>query len=186
MSALLHVDDHAEQAVEKTAQQLRGKPLFEALTRLLVRQLQNAENAVWMMYLQRRLATAAGAELDLFGRIVGQPRNAYADAQYRRQISARVLFNASSGTREDVLAIFRQIVPGTTTLTMREMSPASFRLIILGDASVVEDLPLYRTFTAAKVAGVGGEFVYSLSSNANTFRLDVGPGLDVGHIAGDL
>jgi len=186
VSALRYVDDHAEQALEKLAQQLRGKPLVEALARLLIRQLQDAETAVWLLYIQRRLDVAEGAELDLFGRIAGQPRNAYLDAQYRKQIAARVLLNASSGTREDILHVFRQLVPPLTSLVMTELHPASFRLVMLGPGTDPADLPLYRSFKTARVAGVGGEFVYSLSNASNTYRLDSGPGLDVGHLAGDL
>lgn len=53
-----------------------------------------------------------GVHLDRIGKLVGQPRGAAPDAEYRPLLRARVLANKSRGTASDVIGVFVAMFAG--------------------------------------------------------------------------
>lgn len=152
---LYPITDHATQALARLAQQYKGKPLIEGLISLLCTQIQEIEDAIWQMASERLLDNAIGAQLDRLGGILGQTRGAYTDEEYRLILRAKVLINRSSGTAEELIAIFSTVEPDAT-ITVTDWPPACFELL-LSDAISAADALMYRRFlTMARAGGVRG------------------------------
>lgn len=83
---------------------------YEKLLTELVTPMQTVEDTLRALFTERRVDTAVGAQLEVLGRIVGQPRNGADDDTYRRYIRARIAANKSNGLIEDVIKIARLVV----------------------------------------------------------------------------
>lgn len=80
------------------------------LVRALAGQWQGLEDALQQLYTERGIDTAVGAQLDLVGAIVGQPRNGLDDDDYRRLVSARSVVNRSDGAIERIIKVTRLVI----------------------------------------------------------------------------
>lgn len=81
------------------------------LLRALVGPIQEAEDALQQLLTERTVDTAIGAQLDVIGKLVGQPRAGEPDDEkYRRYVRARISTNKSTGLVSDVLKVADLIV----------------------------------------------------------------------------
>lgn len=179
--------DHAASALARLAEQFKNKANLAALLNAINVQSQDVETALQDLLSLRSVDTAFGAQLDVLGAIVGQPRGGFDDDAYRLYISARVLLNISSGTIPEVIAIFRALVDDTTTIEFEEQFPAGFVLRLGGQAFTPTMIQTLIGFLrSARAGGVRGLLEWFESDPADVFRFDTGPGLDQGHFAGAL
>lgn len=181
------VTDHEQRAAARLIRQYWGKPSWTALAKLIGRRAQKIEDALWQLGTMRSLDDATGAQLDNVGAIVGEPRLGAIDADYRIRIGSRIRINLSDGTVEDVLGIVFPIVPSGATVKLTQYPPASLTVLVDGQPLTVDQAALIARFIGEGVAaGVGADlhFIESPTTSSEVFRLDVGPGLDVGKLAG--
>lgn len=185
--AFSQVIDHVAQALASLAEQYKGKPKVEGLLTAFVNQVQKAEDGLWTLWSSRQVLSGAGAFLDVCGRIVGEPRSGRSDASYLFGLRAKILLNVSSGTVEEIYAIFALVTAGLgVTLQIQDWYPKAFALRMLGAITAQNASDFFALLLRAKDAGAHAFLEYSLSTPANTFTLDIGPGLDVGHLADSL
>lgn len=174
------IADHADRAVDRLAFQFR-KPNMEALIRAFCVPVQRLEDALWQLYTERFVDTAIGAQLDLIGKVVKQPRLGYLDADYRRLVKARISVNKSNGTTNNLLRVARLVLGADAdSLQAEPQYPAT--IVIRAVGAISADL---ATLTAgmlkqAKSGGVRLFFEYSLAEDAGTFAFDGGTGLGFG------
>ena len=178
---LTHITDHQDRAVARLASQYQASVTVPALVRLATAEHQVLEDALWADF-QLDLATATGAQLDLFGKLVGQARGGMDDTTYRLWIQARSRLNRSSGTGPDILAIFRLVVPAGASITLKQFFPKSFVLRI-GALQLANAAMLAELLAEATEAGTYSTLEFLNATPAATFTLDIGPGLDVGRLA---
>lgn len=76
----------------------------------LMGEFQVLEEAINQLYTGYWIDEAVGAQLDVLGKIVGQARQGFSDADYRRLIRARISVNRSKGTIEDILKVAPLVV----------------------------------------------------------------------------
>jgi hypothetical protein len=127
--------DHVAGALSRLLEQWKGKPNIAALLSSLAGASQPIESALQQLLTQRFVTTAIGAQLDVLGSLVGQPRNGLSDADYARYIQARISTNRSSGTIEDLITVARLVLVGTTGLiTITPRTVASVEALITGTA----------------------------------------------------
>src|SRR6266849_1566444 len=147
---------------------------------------QDLEDALNQILTQRWIATAVGAQLDVLGKIVGQPRNNLDDGTYRLFIAARILVNKSSGGPEELYTILKTVLSSAATLELRYFLPCEFTMTIHGVA-ISNDLAtvLAALIKAARVAGVGAQLIWSTVDPSGTFTLDgtLSQALDHGALA---
>ena len=107
---------------------------------------------------QRVVGVAVGAQLDVLGRIVGEARLGDPDANYRLRIKAGILLNVSSGTPEELLAIFRLLTsdlpsPSISDFLSREASRSRYaagtefliaRIDMVANTGTYVDSPFHR------------------------------------------
>lgn len=179
------VTDHAQRAKDRLAEQFKNQPNLAKVLDTLNDQTQKLEDALWQLLTERTMSSALGAQLDALGRIVGQARQGFDDETYRLYLKARVLLNVSSGTKEEIYSIFRPLVDVSTTMRIEEQPPAAFVLRFGGVAFTPAQIQRLIVFLrAAKSAGVRAIMEWFEYDPAEVFTLDIGPGLDQGHLAG--
>jgi hypothetical protein len=181
----LDLVDHEARAFSRLAQQYRDKPNISAVLRILCAKCQELEVVFQQLLTLRLIETATGAQLDVLERILRQPTLFLDDTTRRLYLRARILLNLSSGTPDQVLRIFTTVLTAPMTAGLQEYPPASFVLRLTGAALDPVLVDVMASFLrSAKDAGVYATLEWSESAPADTFRLDAGPGLDVGHLAG--
>lgn len=185
MGTPTHIADHADRAAARLTQQFREGVSVPALVRALSGGYQQLEDVLWEIRLRRAVSAAEGVQLDVLGRIVGQPREGRTDAVFRIWVLARVRLNKGSGRPEDILHVFAAITQGTTKLQLEEQYPAGFVLRI-GLSPAVSAQELATLLRSARAGGVRAIVEAPNDVPANTFTLDIGPGLDVGKLADAL
>lgn len=86
---------------------VRDLPRVEALLRTFAEQIQALETVNVDLITERTMTSAIGEQLDVLGRIVGEPRRGAEDEPYRNRIRVRVLVNRSNGTLPELIEIVR-------------------------------------------------------------------------------
>lgn len=153
------ITDHTDQALERLVEQFKEKANIVKLLTALTGTVQDAEDALWALFVERTVDTAIGVHLDAIGKKVGQVRGGMIDETYRRFIRARIATNRSRGTIGDVLRIARLVLNDADAyLRLRNHGAASYDLVIR-DVVVTDELAevlldFLRAATGATAAGV--------------------------------
>lgn len=167
------ITTHRAAALARLAQRYKGKPKLEALLGAFVNRTQGIEDALWQLRTERFIVTAVGVQLDVIGKIVGQPRgNSADDAAYRLRLLARMRANGSSGTVEDIYAVFYALGEVAEDLRLEPFFPAALVLHLEDEPLLDSDALLYAEFLeAARAGAIDAQLHYSASDAANTFTL---------------
>lgn len=171
MATLAHVTDHADQAVSRLLEPYRVGASMPALVRALSRQLQELEDVLWDVGQLRRLELATGAQLDLLGRVVGQPREGRSDEVYRLWLRARMRLALGSGGAEDILELFRMLMQGSTSIELEEQFPAGLVLRI-DPSAIIDPSAAAAILDLAKAAGVRAILEAGTSVDTTSFAFD--------------
>src|SRR5690606_8416474 len=157
--------DHAEAAVNRLPQQFR-KPKIEKLLRILCKPMAALEQAFVDLLTKRTVETAEGAQLEVLGRIVGQPLVDVAETTYRTLVRARIVANKSSGLGDQVLRIARAVTldyatqaevvaAGAMALKLTPYYPATFMIRVDGVDLPWDLADLLLASFLVRVAGTG-------------------------------
>ncbi len=162
------ITDHIEAAIARLISQFRDpKPVLHGMIYSYVEQIQELENTVWDVINHRLLdpapgesVGAEGVQLDVLGKIVGQPRLALSDEGYRTAIKIRIRVNRSRGTSEDLLAILRLAMPSPKVFVYsEEWIHAS--TVFVEDISVELAFTLLTSLFSARAAGYRAILTYN-------------------------
>lgn len=175
------ITDHADRAVQRLAQQFR-KPKIEAFLRCLIDPLQILENVSWQLLTEKSVDNAIGAQLDMIGAIVRQPRAGFNDDDYRRLIRARISVNKSNGTVRDIIRVARLVIDDVNVAVEVKQSYPAAVVVKANDAAVTTGVAeLLISFLLKTVAaGVRVLFHYTTTPPAAAFSFLGGPGLGFG------
>jgi hypothetical protein len=175
--------DHEARALSKMASQFPRDGTVAGLVRVAAGRWQAVEDAFFGLIDAFNLETATGAQLLVLGRLVGQEKGGLDDDTYRLYIKARIAANRSSGTPEELINIARLLSTGGA-IHYTPYTIASFVLFLEGP--VENGVLIAQLILRAEAAGVNGTVEWSEYPPDETFTLDAGPGLDVGHLANSL
>ncbi len=162
-STELEVIDHEEAAVRRLVVQFQ-KPKFQALVRALCRPMQQLEQALVDLS-KRTIDNAEGVQIDIFGRLVGQPPVDVEEADFKSLIRARISANKSSGLGKQITTVSRLVVKewaadenvlaeGTLKLRIRRYYPAGYVLVV-EDADMPWDLATLLAQFLREITGSG-------------------------------
>jgi hypothetical protein len=162
--------NYVEDAAALTIVQLTNKPRFQKILAALIRPLQEIENVIWDLHIQRRLANAVGVNLDVIARIVGENRDGLGDTDFRAIIAAKIRVLQSSGTPDNLLRIVELLVGSLANTRLEETPPAALTIQTDSAPGTARLHVLARFLQRAKVAGVRLDIVRTSSSGiASTF-----------------
>lgn len=135
------------------------------MLRCFVNQIQGVENAASDFFSAFDINTAAGAQLDLIGEWLGEPRLGQTDDEYRDSLYFKIATNTAAGTAEFIIETILRITDASF-VRIDELFPA--KMHVQTDAT---DVPSNAVRQAKKIvaAGVGFEWV---NSNGNPFVFD--------------
>lgn len=176
--------DHADRALNRLAEQYKRKDNLTAVLNLLNTQTQAVEDVFWEILESQDIDRASGDGLDIFGRLLGQPRGALDDAGYRQYLKARIRINRSSGVVPDIYGVFELLIGPDGTMRFIPYFPAAFVFEVFGEAVDADTAAVWVSLlNEARSGGVLAHLHWSESDPEETFTLDIGPGLDEGHLA---
>lgn len=166
---LKYNEDHRDQAKALVIEQFKRSRRFNDWLGAYIGQVQDLEDALWELYTQRGVDTAEGAQLDVLGIIVGQPRNGLDDTDYRTRIKVRIRLNKASGIADDIYAVFGLMLGNQIgAVSLQEAYPAG---LIVQMNEYVDTSPsvLADILRESRSAGVDTSLVY-MTSDDGTFE----------------
>lgn len=133
MAELEQVTDHEEQAYGLLLDQYAEKPRIAALLASYTQEVQELEDAIWGVRIGRFLDNAEGAQLDVIGKLVDEPRNDRPDNIYKVLIAGKIRVNWSHGHPDDVIAVVRLVQGTENTHRYVDAFPASLEIVFQND-----------------------------------------------------
>lgn len=155
----------------------------EKLIANLATPFQSIETALQQLLTERSIDTAIGAQLDVIGRLVGQPRNGLDDETYRRYCRARIATNKSNGTIENLITVTELIVYDDDGYYEIDNQGVAAVVVRVQNLSITEELAdvLIAFLKDTVSAGVRVILEYFETTPGNTFKWDTpGRGWDSG------
>lgn len=156
---------------------------IEKLVATLATPFQSIENMLQQLLTERSIDTAVGAQLDVIGKIVGQPRNGLSDDDYRRYCRARIAVNNSNGVTENLITVTDLIVYDDDAYYEIDNQGIATVVLRIQNLSITEELAdIIISFLQDTVsAGVRVILEYFETTPGNTFKWDTaGRGWDSG------
>jgi hypothetical protein len=102
---ITHILDHAARALALLPSQFAESTKLRALISAFADAAQDIEDDTWACIEDRMLDTAEGAQLDQYGRVLGQPRDGLSDDDFRALLGIRILANRSNGQADIILRV---------------------------------------------------------------------------------
>jgi hypothetical protein len=180
-----YLPDHPERTQRQVSSQFLSSEALMAILGGIGEGFQMSEDDIFDVSTSSGLTTAYGAGLDAWGDLVGEPRGPLNDTQYRRFIAAAGIANVSSGVHDQIVACALAMgASNCYTFTLPGQADVTIELILVdswSDDVLRRARAILETCRAAAIgpAAPGG----MVWSPPDAFRLDVGPGLDVGVLA---
>jgi hypothetical protein len=171
--------DHVAEMLARLPGQFRSKTdapnNIERLLTVIGGSVQDLWQAMQQVLLLRAIESAMGAQLDVLGRIVKEPRNGLDDDTYRRRVRARIAVHRSRATFEDLITITKLVVLVEGALIRVVAEPIASVVIHLENAAVtdgVADTVLFSFLQAAVASGVRVILHSGSGDPTNWFTLD--------------
>ena len=164
---------HINEGLALLLSQYKGKPRIEKLLRVYLAKVQELEWVFADLADQRNLDTAFGVWLDMIGRIVGQSRQGWTDAEYRKAIRARVVLNRSQGRIDDTNAFVRALYTNVEMpFTAVQGTKAEFTMEMLGYAWTPFSFDfVFALLRRVKAAAVRMLMFFQLVPDADVYTL---------------
>ena len=185
---LTEILTHAADALSQLARQYQNGPQIMAASMGQGTRAQTIETALWQVYSTLGISpnaagftVATGAQLDLFGKLVNQPRGPLNDADYTTLLRATIKLLLCSGTIPDLITIFALMLPlaANGVIVVQEYFPAAI-ILDLTAAGVINPVVFDQVLQAAKAGGVRALLHYTLVPLANTLSFATGTDPSVG------
>jgi len=147
-------NDHEQEGLDLLLAQFQDRELLAELIKAFLIQIQELEDVNASLMTEPIIDSSSGDQLDVLGRIVGQPRDGRTDEIYRLWIKARIQLNRSSGTAEEILNLVRLITGlADSEVRISDYYPAAFIVWELVDSGVDPDTIL-ELINLARGAGI--------------------------------
>ena len=183
MGDLVTIPNYRERAVAMLLSQYRTKPRMVALIRAVAAGAQCLEEQAFGLLVSSTLTAALGDALNQWGALVGEPRGALTDSEYRQLILARITANRSRGNADDLIKVFAIAATPYLEIISYDIYPAAFYMQVrrsdpMGDVMASRVGALMRS---VKPAGIGLDLVeavtgrFGFEGNPYAEPLDIGP-----------
>lgn len=184
MAEITHITTHVSDGLSNILSQFNESDLLRKFVEIVLDEVQRLEDLDWEVLTERALDAAEGVQLDIYGQLVGWPRNGVTDDdEYRRLIKVAIQLLRHDGQAENTAYIWSQLLDGEPTVRYICHPPAHFALNwISGPDEIAQDwidiiVPLMPYLACM---GVSWELV---EGTTDAFRLDdPDRGLDQGKL----
>lgn len=180
------VEDWGARLLSTFYEQFKGQPNLTALAHdVCGPQFDALEASAQALLTLTSIDDSSGTQLDRLGVLLGQPRGGLDDGTYRYALKARVKSNKSSGSVEDIYAVFVALLGTGVPLKYTPGSPvatgtpgqASFELRANAAISPLAASVAPGLLRDSKLAGARAIFEWQEQTDAQTFFTANGAGL---------
>ena len=126
-------------------------PQLDGLVQMFASEIQEIEDVLFQLILERTVTVAIGAQLDIIGNIVGIDREGRTDADYRASILVQVQVNNTGGEEAALAALLENLV-NPVTIDIVETFPAGLDVAIDVVGVPLSTIQLLRRAIAATVS----------------------------------
>ena len=177
-----YIVDHAKRALALLGSKVRSVEYVEEIVRALANEVQVLEDAIYDVAISRSVEGAYGAQLDLLGNLVGEPREGLTDILYRRFIAGAIQVRRSTGTGPQIIELVRTLT-GSTDVRLINGGGAGYIVEYAVPVTIGGSLRnrVKDRITRATAAGVGVQLVEVVAPSrldGDGFILDIAPGFD--------
>lgn len=159
--------DHVTEALDRLPSQFRDKPGWIKTITVLCAPVQRIENAIRQLLTLRSIGTARGAQLDLIGRIVREPRQGEPDDEvYRRRLRARIRQKLSRGRVEDLIAVSVLLLNDEAVRVVVDQQGAAAVVVRLEDEAVATAVAELLVRFLRESVGAGVRLILESSAEA--------------------
>lgn len=186
---ITHILDHAARALALLPSQFAGATKLRELITAFADAAQDIEDDTWACIEDRMLDTAEGAQLDQYGRVLGQPRNGLSDEDYRALLGIRILANRSNGQADVILRVVAGLLDRDRLemgVEYRQQGTAEYRVAWEAiDATSADRLALVKKILD-EITPAGVSYT-AVEGKSPAFRFDTADqGFDDGQLARQL
>lgn len=176
-----YVFDHVDRRLARLISRLR-KPHIESVVRMYAEALEEAEDSAYNLIVERFLDTSVGAQLDVWGLVVGERRDGLNDDEYRAFIGARILSNLSNGEIDRMTEILSTIGRAVGAVIYYPLYPAAMYFNYATDDPATTSLALRIVAQMTEVAPAGVQVAFIVETTTTPFMFDgeEGTGFDEG------
>lgn len=150
--------DQVAQGLSRSIDHL-DKENFNKLLEIFLIQIQILQEETLAIADQKNITTAVGVWLDWIGKIIGQPREARSDAQYRDTLRLKIGINSADATPDTIIKLTKQLTSANASKIV-EYPLASFFSVISSDT--LPDSTLWSLVDNIKPAGVQAQVIHNL------------------------
>ncbi len=160
--------DNEDRALDRKIEQFKGdKPVLDGLIRTFVTQVKDWETVFWEVINARLLDNAEGAQLDIWGKLVAEPRENRSDADFKTAIRLRLRVQRSQGKMRDLFDVTDALLD-TIPWSYVEYDIAAFVIRVSNiDGTMVRTLS--RALSRTRALGTGGFLLFSTWDESRDF-----------------
>ena len=146
--------DHVADGLARLPFQFQ-QPNIVALLSIYLSRFNDLEACYYALLTQRTIYNSVGVQLDLIGKIVGQPRGGLNDADYQRYLFARIATNNSEGLTEEMITVAKLVLNDPTfKIGVYSLPIDSIEVIVTGNVMTDATAAILVGFLqTAKMAG---------------------------------
>jgi hypothetical protein len=122
--------DQISKGLDRSIYDLK-KEDFEKILSVLLKQVQDIEEANFQILNERSIINAIGVQLDVIGTLLSVSRDGLEDEPYRKKILLKIATNSASGTPNNIINIIKAYSEGDS-VELREGAIAFGNIIITG------------------------------------------------------
>lgn len=119
------IENHADRGLSRFTSYFKDSTNLREFTRILLEEVQEVENMMISLMVERTLDSAVGAQLDQWGEVLGEPRAGQKDTSYRGFLKARLLTNLAEGEIERLIEI-THLITKALKVSFMPVFPAGF------------------------------------------------------------
>lgn len=180
-----YVPDWAARLKSRLYAQFQFDPVLNLfISNVIAPQVQDLEDAQQSLLTITSIDDSEGINLQVIGRRVGQLWKGESDPDYRLLLRARVKANNSSGTPEDIYAVFVALFGLSITMQYILDPPAGFELLILVPITASQAAIAAGFLTDSKAAGVHGILEWQEFTDDQMFTFANAAGVTIATLAG--
>lgn len=177
------ITDHTLQAIANLLWQFQDRPRLTELVNIFTAEIQDLEDLYNDLFDKRYLDNAEGAQLDVYGRIIGWPRYDFNDDDYRKLLKVGILANQTDSQIDEITYIISQLTEVPAWYVQRGQAHYSLTSLIPSDLSDEIMTIIISLMDRISPAGVSWEVILGLSGD-QVFRFDTAnQGYDQGKLA---
>lgn len=182
---ITHILDHAVRALALLPSEFDQAVQLRALITAFAEVAQVIEDDAWACIEDRMLDTAEGAQLDQYGRVLGQPRDGLSDDDFRALLGIRILANRSNGQADIILRVVAGLLDPerlTNGVEYTRHGTAEYRVSWEADDATSADRLALIVKILDEITPAGVAYT-AVEGRSPAFRFDTaGQGLDEGQL----